>query len=44
MLYKLSKIIPVRMKSEYKERGRKYTHTWWQWRDHIWASKKTRVS
>lgn len=43
MLYKLSKIIPVRMTSEYRQLGVKYKSRWWQWRDHIWAEKKTRA-
>lgn len=38
MMYMLSKIIPVPMRSTYRvEPGdQRETTTWWQWRDRIW--------
>lgn len=42
MLYFFSKIVPVRMKSTFRHRGRKHTATWWQWRDHIWLHNEKR--
>jgi hypothetical protein len=47
MLYRLSKIIPVPMKSEYgvEDAGvqRIQRATWWQWRDRIYRHRNTFV-
>lgn len=38
MLYRLSKIIPVRMDSLYSASdGFVHFSGWWQWRDRIWG-------
>lgn len=42
MKYLLSKLIPVRMHSHYREgdaNGRPVAATWWQWRDRIFGHR-----
>lgn len=40
LLYKLSKVIPVRMRTKYgtglDPDNYRWKSTWWQWRNHIW--------
>jgi hypothetical protein len=43
MLYRLSKLIPVPMRTTYTANGERRRSTWVQWRDHIWAHHMTSV-
>jgi hypothetical protein len=50
MLYRLSKLIPVRMRSTYFAGGdddaewAKERASWWQWRGHIFRHRVTRLA
>jgi hypothetical protein len=40
MRYRLSKLIPMRFTTVYREEGQRYGERWWQWRDRIWRQHR----
>lgn len=43
-LYRLSKIVPVRMSSRYMLCDRSEGATWWQWRGRVFCHRRFKVA